>query len=350
MKTMDQQVNLARIVVAFALFTLFTISGCGVLLGGYGDDPAPGAAGHSGSQESTSVGSVSSGAAGNMNTGGNGDSCNATAVKVELNDTSVPIKDSTQAEKNMFAPVATGNCVQMTSGPERVYAVTVGAEGILTAMITASGTMFDSVLYARKGSCDDKTSELCADRTSGAHDLNGGEVLSFPVDIGEVWYIVVDGYDDAANGKGNYELSLSLRTGRDQGSVVPVRFEAGTAMTLLGAVGAKGQNDVWTPTCGGLGEIIYQVDYGTDVKTLKWDAVPLIDTFDPALYATTTVPNNLVSPEVGCESPGCGVTATMSTTPTAPFVVVDGALPGFPNCMDATPGSYRLIVTPNASP
>lgn len=350
MKRINHSFKFSQLGTACALIAL---SGCGVLLGGYGDDPPDGVGGNGGNGgngESSSSASSGAGAGASTgsgsNTGGNAPVCSPTPATIQLGEAPLVFSDSTVNVKNNIAPSITSNCAQSTSGPERIYSVTTAAAGILTAMTVASGTSFDSVLYARKGSCMDKSSEICADRTSVMHDRFGGEVLSFPVSAGDEWYIVVDGYDDVAEGKGNFALSLSLRTGRDQSSVIPVRLETGSAMTLRGFVDGGGENDVFTPSCGGLGERVYKVEYGAGVQSLKFDVVPLDPLYDPALYATKTPPNNLVSPEVGCETGGCGGTATISTTPGTAYVVVDGALKGFPSCANAKEGPYNLIVTP----
>jgi len=351
MKTNAHQFTIAQLGAVFALVAL---SGCGVLLGGYGDEPPDGAGGSGGNGESSSSVSSSVGGGsstgGGSNTGGNGFSCEATLVKVELGEAPFSFIGSTMNEKDRFAPVITANCAQTTSGPEHVHEVTVGADGILTAMTVASGTTFDSVLYARKATCADGATEFCADRSSAIHDLLGGEVLSFPVKAGEVWHIIVDGYDDTANGKGDYELKLSLRSGLDATSVVPVRIELGSAMTLRGAVGDAGQNDVFTGTCGGQGELVYQIEYGTGVQKIKFEASPLVNTLALALYATKAAPDSFVSPDVGCNAVGCNEKATISTTPGIAYLVVDGGLPGFNICNQAGPGSFNLVATPSATP
>lgn len=346
-----------------SVFAMMALSSCGVLLGGYGEDPQDGVGGNAGIGETSTSnsgsgvsggfggsGSSSSSSSG-MNTGGNAPVCAPTPINIGLGEGPLPLTGSTANEKNIVVPAIASNCPHSAAGPERIYAVTPGSDGILTAMTIASGTKFDSVLYARKGNCSDGTTEICADRTSVAHDLFGGEVLSFPVKIGEVWNIIVDGYQDVANGKGNYELRLSLRTGQDSTSAVPVRFEVGSPMTLRGDVIEGGvNNDIFTPTCGGLGELVYQIEYGTGVQKIDFDAVPLINTLAPALYGTTTAPSGGVSPEVGCNAGGCGETASISTTPTIKFLVVDGALPGFDVCNGATKGPYNLIAKPNLPP
>lgn len=369
MKTMNHHVYIAKLAV---VATFFTASGCGLLLDGYGDEPSSGMGGNAGSGVSSSassgaggmegpgaggagvssgsaVSSASSASSASSSSSGSGDICNATELKVELTEPELVLPRSTIGKNGSFlAPKLSTRCIQPTSGPEDVYVVNVASDGVLTTMLNASTTKFDSVLYARKGNCVAGVVEHCADRTSAAHDLNGGEVLSFPVKAGETWYVIVDGYKDAADGKGDYTLRASLRTGANMNSIVPIRFELGSTMTLDGVIDTE--NDIWTLSCGGEGEIIYKVEYGTGVKKLKLSAIPgAIDT-DLALYGTKELPDGYVSEEGSCETAGCGNTPHLDLFAGTTYMVVDGSLPGGSTCVDEDPGPYKLIVEPSATP
>jgi len=258
---------------------------------------------------------------------------------------------STMGKNGSFlASTISAQCAQPSTGPEDVYVVNVGSNGILTAMLNAASTTFDSVLYARKGDCASIVGEKCTDRTSPMHNLFGGEVISFPVKSGETWYIVVDGYKDVPDGKGDYGLRVSLRTGANKTSPVPVRFELGSPMMLEGAIDSAPNNDVWAVLCGGQGEVIYQVEYGTGVGKLKLSATPGATDIDLALYGTKDVPDGNVSIEGSCAKAGCGETPHLDTFAGTKYLVVDGSLPGGSTCLNAITGPYKLFVEPIALP
>src|SRR5262249_10532472 len=130
--------------------------------------------------------------------------------------------------------------------------------------------------------CTTGATYLCADSSNGMPGgLFGGEVLSFRVAKGDVWYIIVDGVD-AVHGAGAYELVLSLASGVQcsQGPV-EVPIELGSRMTLLGdaqGLGNAGENcgQCGANTCVGTGsEAIYRFTAPLFVKTLQFELNPM---------------------------------------------------------------------------
>jgi cysteine-rich repeat protein len=88
-----------------------------------------------------------------------------------------------------------------TNAPNRVYAVTAKKTGTMT--VTTSNVSFDHQLYVRSN-CTDQSSEItCASAQSG----NVGETMSFTVQDGSTYYVVVDGL---VTGAGNYDIAFSI--------------------------------------------------------------------------------------------------------------------------------------------
>jgi cysteine-rich repeat protein len=100
-----------------------------------------------------------------------------------------------------------GTCAGGTStstganAPNRVYAVTAKRTGTMT--VTTSNSNYDHQLYVRTN-CTDQNSEVtCASAVTGS----GGETMSFAVQDGTTYYVVVDGLVSAA---GNYDIAFSI--------------------------------------------------------------------------------------------------------------------------------------------
>jgi hypothetical protein len=87
------------------------------------------------------------------------------------------------------------------NAPNRVYAVTARKTG--TLIVTTSNSNFPHQLYARSN-CTDQDSEIvCASAAAG----NSGETMSFTVQDGTTYYVIVDGI---VTGAGNYDIAFSI--------------------------------------------------------------------------------------------------------------------------------------------
>lgn len=205
-------------------------------------------------------------------------------------------------------------CKQAT-GPERIYAVHVGKDGFLTAKLSRAGTAFDSVLYARKSCCDTYDSfTRCNDskKTEGDHSYHGGEVLSFRVAKGDVWYLLVDGADEAATGSYTLDLSLSLGVACTGDGWVPITVDPGSPMKLSGntrGLGSEGNNRCFLGHPDGVGtssEIVYELRAPADVTGFD---LALNGTFDTVLYARSACnDSNFGDPsELACKDETSGI-------------------------------------------
>jgi hypothetical protein len=104
-----------------------------------------------------------------------------------------------------------GTCATSNNSPERVYEWIPEVSGIATiSTCSISNTNYDTLIYVRRGnncptstemSCNDDTSS-CA--TSEPNDHHGSKIV-MSVEVGFVYWIVVDGYNGA---NGTYELTL----------------------------------------------------------------------------------------------------------------------------------------------
>jgi hypothetical protein len=241
---------------------------------------------------------------------------------------------------------------QATDGPERVYALRVAKGGILTARLARQGTTFDTVLYARKGCCKrvDATTR-CADsrQAAGAPALPGGEVISFPVAAGEVWYVIVD--SPSAGASGGFTLDLDLAPGSACAGVVPVIIEAGSPMSLRGTTTeAVGQDRCFTGHTGGVGEfgeVVYELRAPASVT--RFDLAVHGD-FDTVLYARSScVDTNAGSPdELACvdddKSSGSEFINGLPNTGAPIYVFVDAG-PSVTGTSYGRPLVYDLIIT-----
>jgi cysteine-rich repeat protein len=229
-----------------------------------------------------------------------------------------------------------------SAGPDRVYAVTAGATGFLTATLVRSGTAYPSVLYARS-SCDAAATEiLCADSKDpgGVTPLFGGEVLSFPVNANQVVYLFVDGA--TAADAGNYQLSLDLSVGTNCNDPIPIRMENGTPMRLLGLT--TGKTPSGSGSCGGGGigfgaeDVVYDIQFAAGgASTIGLDAAGT--SYNSILYLRNECNNGFA--QIGCDNAGGNGGENLNVTPAAGASVwtwVDGN--------QGANGTYTLVVTP----
>lgn len=231
------------------------------------------------------------------------------------------------------------------AGPGRVYAVTAEASGFLTARLTATGTSFDSVLYAATA-CEGKAPSgdiECADRKSSEGvTFTGGEILSFPVSAGETRFIAVGGV--GAEDAGDYELSLSLSEGGDCSSFIPIVIEPGTPMLLRG--NNLGKKDSAACSGGNAGEDVVYAIRGPRDGGLRIQVTPM--GFDVSLFLRTAcgesmsqlvcADNGGTDASEGVEVPDSYVGADQDL-----FVWIDGFAM---SQSDALGGPYRVLLTP----
>ncbi|MCC6554770.1 MAG: hypothetical protein IT372_17485 [Polyangiaceae bacterium] len=104
------------------------------------------------------------------------------------------------------------SCGAVTGAPDRVFAIVVTSSGTLTVTLPnlgPAGGGFDGVLAAWAGSCAPGNVNMppylgCSDGANASDT----ETLTFPVTVGTVYFIVVDGY--AGYSYGNFQLDVSL--------------------------------------------------------------------------------------------------------------------------------------------
>ncbi|MFO0593365.1 MAG: myxococcus cysteine-rich repeat containing protein [Polyangiaceae bacterium] len=229
-----------------------------------------------------------------------------------------------------------GTCA--SAAADRVYAVTAGANGFMTAWLVRADTAYPSVLYART-SCDNAASEiLCADSKDpqNAAPVNGGEVVSFPVTSGQVVYVVVDGA--TANDAGNYHLRLDLSTGVDCNDPVPIRLEKGTPMKLLGGTTGKGASQ--NGNCGGTlaEDVVYDVQVAVAGQVnVSIDAAGT--NYNSVLYLRNQCGNGFT--QIGCDNANGNGGENLNynaQASTSVFAWVDGSM--------GANGNFALVVSP----
>ncbi|MFO0548706.1 MAG: hypothetical protein U0271_09980 [Polyangiaceae bacterium] len=234
-----------------------------------------------------------------------------------------------------------GGC--QDDGADILYAVTPASAGFLTASLERGPTDFDSVLWLSQG-CNDQqavTQLLCADSydASSGQSLDGGEVVSIPVQAGMTYYVVVDGW--AQGVEGNYKLTLDLSSGRECSDPVPIPLSSGTPMPVLG--NNNGGNPSALGSCGGSPgeEIIYAISRtgGVTVDTTNGT------NYNSVLYTRSTCNNPLsessCSNNQGTAMESVSLTNLSANTPV--FLYVDGSQAGG----GSQTGNYSLTLTPN---
>jgi cysteine-rich repeat protein len=219
----------------------------------------------------------------------------------------------------------TTQCSGEENSPDRVYALTPQASGLLHLWIPEQA-QFDSMLYALTDCNDTNSGILCANNPG----VSGREMLSFEVQSGISYYAVVDGANGAA---GECPLYYALVPGTcNMPGQAQFLLWPGAPMPARGST--SGQPDASTATCGGLGgERVYALvpQFAGQVT------VDLAANFDAALYVTTGCGNP--SGELACDhNPNGGESLTFSVVQTVYYVVVDGN--------NGSNGSYTLTFTP----
>lgn len=233
--------------------------------------------------------------------------------------------------------VFSGTCA--SAGPGRVYAVTPAAEGFLTASLTRANTAYPSVLFARTDCANAGSQILCADSKdpAGAVQLDGGEVLSFPVSANQTIYVFVDGA--AANDAGSYELVLDLSAGTNCMDPVPVRIEKGTPMTLLGFTTGKSAST--GGSCGGgtADDVVYNVNFVGAMANVSASLDAAGTNYNSVLYARGSCDSGFS--QIGCDNAGGNGGENLSFNPNGDattYVWVDGN--------QGAEGYYTLVLTP----
>jgi hypothetical protein len=237
-------------------------------------------------------------------------------------------------------------------GPEHIYALHVGKDGFLTAKLSRTGTEFDSVLYARKGCCDTyDPSTRCNDSklSEGDHSYHGGEVISFRVAKGDVWFLMVDGAHATAAGSYTLDLALSLGVACMGQGWVPIAIDPGSPMKLSGdtrGLGSDGYNRCFLNHPDGVGassEIVYELSAPAGVASFD---LALNGTFDTVLYARSICvdANFGDKSEIACvdetNGPGGEFIQDLANPGSPLYIFVDtGPLP-------AESYEYTLTITP----
>jgi cysteine-rich repeat protein len=232
-----------------------------------------------------------------------------------------------------------------SDAPDRVYAVTVTANGFLTANLVRAQTTFNSVLYTGTG-CSDANANptiLCNDSYDPQFqsNLNGGEVVSIRVQANQIVYLFVDGF--SAGDKGNYQIHFDLSSGTDCNDPVPIPLEVGTPMEV------RGSSTNLLPTlqgsCGGApgGQVVYAVTRAVS-GPLATDTVAAYTNYNSVLYARSTCADTLT--ELACSNNGGTAAESISIANVsggmATYVFVDGSQTGGGNAS----GNYGLTFTP----
>ncbi len=264
-----------------------------------------------------------------------------TSVPDPCGATAIPAAGGTFAGVTSGSSAHNGSCGLSDKGPEAVFKWTPTSSGRATIGTCGSGTMYDTVLYMRTGSCGG--SELgCNDDSTGCGtgepNPYHGSRLAPTVTAGQTYYIVVDGYN---GGKGAF--SLTVTPPPDGSCNAPYAIPPGGGIVTgttsgsseLGACGSTNLagEDVyrWTPATSGVATL----------ETCGDDT-----TYDTVLYIAADVCG---APAATCsdDTPGCGTTSGAQhgsrITPTVTagqtyYVVVDG--------YNGRAGDYSLNVIP----
>ena len=103
-----------------------------------------------------------------------------------------------------------GTCNTSNNSPEKVFQWTPARSGTATIATCGTGTLYDTVMYLRSGSCQSGTQVACNDDTAncntGEPSTYHGSRITPTVTAGQTYFIVVDGY----NGRqGAFTLSVT---------------------------------------------------------------------------------------------------------------------------------------------
>ena len=125
-----------------------------------------------------------------------------------LAPTALPAEGGTFTGATSGASTEAGTCGASALGPENVFSWVAPRTG--TAVFeTCGATAYDTVLYARSGSCSAGPQLACNDDTPGCGAGGGpnrGSRLSLAVTAGQTYFVFVDGYN---GGSGSYTLTVS---------------------------------------------------------------------------------------------------------------------------------------------
>jgi cysteine-rich repeat protein len=287
--------------------------------------------------------------------GGNtsGDGCSATcvaeglecanAIPVALGFGTQQFTGDTSAGSTTFSTTDAG-CAAGAAGRSRVYAVTAGDDGFLTAWLDRTGTGFDSVLYARTGCADDTSTIICADNSVPLSPTPnfGGDVLSFPVTAGQTVYLVVDSPSLAAQGA--YALGIDLSLGSNCTDPIPLPVWSGSPQTVLGFTNNQTMSGGGSCGGGGMGngasDVVYRVERFTNTITeMDFELPEALATFDSILYARFDCGSNEIECDDSVAPTGGESLSLMFVNNNIRYLWVDGYL--------GAEGSYGLTVTPS---
>ena len=266
----------------------------------------------------------------------------ANAIPVALGLGTQQLSGDTSAGSTTFTTPSAG-CAAGAAGRSRVYAVTVGANGFLTAWLDRAGTGFDSVLYARTSCADAASSVLCADNSAPLSPTpnDGGEVVSFPVSSGDVIYLVVDSVSLAEQGA--YSLGIDLSAGTNCSDPIPLPVWSGSPQTVLGFT--NGQTQSTSGSCGGGGmgsgasDVVYRIERFTDTITNMDLELPVaLADFDSIMYARFDCGSNEIDCDDSVSPTGGEQLALAFVSNDIRYLWVDG--------FNGQEGSYGLTVTP----
>lgn len=212
-----------------------------------------------------------------------------------------------------------GPCTTST-GPELAFQITPAQTGILTAYLPSSGTKFDSVLYASSSCMQFADSAVCHDNF-GTSGNEGAEVLSFPVTMGQPFFLWVDGYEP--DELGEFELRIDLSRGDTCEDPVPIVIEGDGTIDLYGnttGLANNGGSSLVCQTAGAGPDIVYQVDF-TDVESFTFS---LFGSHNTVVHARETCSD--VGSEIDCDSNATSNNSAITFTPEEDraFIWADG--------------------------
>ncbi len=282
----------------------------------------------------------------------NGDGCGG-ACQFEAGGTTcasaIPVNMATWGTKTFNHTTVGGG--QHTSskctsaGPDRVFKVTSGVGGFLTANLVRSQTSYNSELYASATCADGNANSdlVCADSKDPMNQvvLKGGEVVSFRVAAGQVSYLFVDGYTNAE--AGTFQLVVNLSHGDTCADPIPITIEPGTGMTLLG--NTMGLMSATDSSCGGQGysNALYKVTRSA-TGPLTFFADPALTNYNSLIYAQSVCADPFF--QLGCSNVAGGsgeVLSLASVQGNVPiFFGVDGSQAGG----TLSVGDYGVVMTP----
>ncbi|MFT7624909.1 MAG: hypothetical protein ACI9WU_004100, partial [Myxococcota bacterium] len=237
---------------------------------------------------------------------GGGDTCE---LPVEVDPTALPFVsagDTSEFSGNYgVSSACPGISGSMGGGsPEVVYAITPTANGALHALLEPS---FDALL-AVVTDCADTGSTCIA-----ASDNVGDEEVSWAVEAGVTYFIMVDGYSDFSSLKGPFTLTIEEQQETDCGD-----GEDGDS---------DGLTDCADPDCDPATNCVVGGDTCADAIPIDAAALPWVDSFTTTGYA-----NDYSAPD---ECPGT-------------FGSLGGASPEMVFVLTpAAPGTYNVLLDPS---